>query len=133
MRYGNRKEMKEKYKKLLRLLAVLERSVVLVEGKRDKKALEELGCRRVITVSGRVRDVCESLEGEQGRVVIATDLDRSGNELARMAREELEAHSLGADSETRVLLARILKMRYFEDAKRRYDEFIEEVETSKIG
>ena len=124
--------MKEKYKKLLRLLAMLRGSVVLVEGKRDKKALEELGCRRVITVSGRVRDVCESLRGEEGRVVIATDLDRSGNELARMAREELEGCSLGADSETRVLLARILKIRYFEDAKRGFDEFVEEAEKMNL-
>ncbi len=131
MRYGNKKQLREKYKKLQRLLEKMERSVVLVEGKRDKNALEKLGCRRVITISGRVRDVCESLDGEH-EAVIATDLDRRGNELARRAREELEGCSVRADSETRVLLARILKIKYFEDAKRGFDEFMEEVEKNQI-
>jgi 5S rRNA maturation endonuclease (ribonuclease M5) len=126
VRYGNKRELREKYKKLRRLLQKMEESVVLVEGKRDKKALEKLGCPRVITVSGRVRDVCETLRNED-RVIIATDLDRRGNEIARKAREELEGCSVTADSETRVLLARILKIRYFEDAKRGFDEFMEEV------
>lgn len=132
MKYGNRKELKEKYKKLRRLLGKMEESVVLVEGKRDKNALEQLGMGRVITISGRIRDVCGSLEGEKRNVVIATDLDRRGNEMARRAREELEGCSLNADSETRVLLARILKIRYFEDAKRGFDEFMKEVEANKL-
>ncbi len=131
VRYGNRKQLREKYKKLTRLLRKMEDSVVLVEGKRDKSALEKLGCTRVITVSGRIRDVCGTLGGED-EVIIATDLDRRGNEMARMAREELEGCSVSADSETRVLLARILKIRYFEDAKRGFDEFMEEVERNQL-
>jgi len=131
VKYGNKRQLREKYKKLRRLLDKMERSVVLVEGKRDKSALEKLGCRRVITISGRIRDVCESLDGEHV-VIIATDLDRRGNEMARRAREELEGCSVRADGETRVLLARILKIRYFEDAKRGFDDFMEEVEKNQI-
>lgn len=126
VKYGNERELRKKYKKLQRLLEKMEKSVVLVEGKRDKNALKQLGCNRVITISGRIRDVCETLRGED-KVIIATDLDRRGNEMARKAREELEGCSVSADSETRVLLARILKIRYFEDAKRGFDEFMEEV------
>ncbi len=70
--------------------------------------------------------MCESLSGEERDVVIVTDLDRRGNEMAREAREELERYSVRADCETRVLLARILKIKYFEDVKRGYDEFMEE-------
>ena len=131
MRYGNKRELKEKYKKLRRLLRKMEKSVILVEGKRDRNALERLGCDRVITISGRIRNVCESLEGEDGRIIVFTDLDRRGNEMARKAREELEGCSLEVDCETRVLLARILKIRYFEDAKRGFDDFMEEIEKIK--
>ncbi len=132
MKYGNKRELRDKYKKLRRLLEKMEESVVLVEGKRDKGAFEQLGLVRVITIAGRIRDVCESLAGEEMEVVIATDLDRRGNEMARKAREELERCSLAADSETRVLLARILKIRYFEDVKRGFDEFMKEVEANQL-
>jgi len=127
VKYGKRAEMRKKYKALQRLLRLIENRVVLVEGKRDKKALEELGCRRVITISGRVRRVCESLRQEAEPIVIATDLDESGNELARMIREELEGLSLSVDNETRVHLARVLRIKHFENAKRGFDGFIEEI------
>ncbi len=119
--------MRKKYKTLQRLLRLIENRVVLVEGKRDKKALEELGCRRVITISGRARNVCESLRYETEPIVIATDLDESGNELARMVKEELEGLSLSADDETRIRLSKVLRIKHFENAKRGFDDLIEEI------
>ena len=125
MKYGNSREIREKHKKLDRLLAKMRNGVVLVEGKRDKIAFGKLGIEAV-TVSGRIRGACEILAEEKRDIVIATDLDARGNEMARELTEELERYSIRADNESRVLLARILKMKYFEDVKRRYDEFIEE-------
>lgn len=127
MKYGNGREIREKHKKLGRLLAKMRKGIVLVEGKRDKNAFEKLGIKAV-AVSGRIRSACESLDGEKRDVIIATDLDRRGNEMARELTGELERYSIRADNESRVLLARILKMKYFEDVKRRYDEFMEEFE-----
>lgn len=128
MKYGNSREIRERRKKLGMLLGRMRKGVVLVEGKRDKAAFEKLGFENVITVSGRIRGACEKLAGEERDVIIATDLDRRGNEMARELVDELERYSLRADGETRILLARILKMKYFEDVKRRYDEFMEEFE-----
>jgi len=125
VKYGNRKEVREKHRKLDRLLAKMKKGVVIVEGKRDKNAFGMLGIEAV-TASGRIRGACESLSDEKRDVIIATDLDRRGNEMARALREELERYSIRADNESRVLLARILKMKYFEDVKRKYDEFMEE-------
>ena len=130
MKYGNSKEIKEKHKMLGRLLAKMKNGVVLVEGKRDKNAFEKLGIEAV-TVSGRIRGACESLADEERDIIIATDLDARGNEMARELTGELERYSIRADNESRVLLARILKMKYFEDVKRRYDEFMEEFEKTR--
>ncbi len=51
MKYGNEKQVKEKYKKLRRLLEKMKEGVVLVEGKRDRSAFEKLGVKQVITIS----------------------------------------------------------------------------------
>ncbi len=115
-----KKKNKKDVKKLELLIRKMQESCVLVEGKRDKIALEKLGCEDVIAVSGRTRQLRNLVKAK--KIIVATDLDRKGNELARMIREEMEG-MVKVDSETRVQLARLLEMKYFEDAKRRYDEF----------
>ncbi len=130
LKYGNSRQLREKHKRLNRLLAKMKKGVVIVEGKRDKSAFGKLGIEAV-TASGRIKNACESLSGEKRDVIIATDLDRRGNEMARSLREELERYSIRADGETRILLARILKIRYFEDVKRGFDEFMEELDKTR--
>ncbi len=117
-----KKKNKKDVKKLELLIRKMQESCVLVEGKRDKIALEKLGCEDVIAVSGRTRQLRNLVKAK--KIIVATDLDRKGNELARMIREEMEG-MVKVDSETRIQLARLLEMKYFEDAKRRYDEFYE--------
>jgi len=117
-----KKKSKTDAKKLERLIKKLQENCVLVEGKRDKMALQKLGCEEVIAVSGRTRQLRDIIKCS--KIIIATDLDRRGNELARRVREEMEG-LVKVDSETRIHLARLLELKYFEDAKRRYDEFYE--------
>ncbi|MFH1222319.1 MAG: toprim domain-containing protein [Candidatus Micrarchaeota archaeon] len=114
--------------RLEQLLAQLKQNLVLVEGKRDKAALEALGCKDVIAVAGRKNQLREIISAK--KVVVATDLDAAGNELAALIRGELEGSS-SVDCETRVLLARLLQMRYFEDAKRKYKEFYERLNENR--
>lgn len=119
-------EIKDRLKRLRKLLGQLKDSWVFVEGKKDKQALEKLGIKNVLTISGNLRLSCDKVKTE--RVFVLTDLDRRGDELARAARDELEARSIKADLEVRKMLAHTLRIRYFEDAKRAYDELIEEGE-----
>lgn len=126
MRYG--RNLKEKHKKLQRLLEKMKEGVVLAEGKRDMRAFRELGIDNVIATSGRIRSACGKLSGEEREVIIATDIDARGKEMADELKDELERYSIRADIRTRVLLAGLLKIKYFEDVKRGYDEFIEELE-----
>ncbi len=113
-------EKEEKLKKLEKLLAKLKGECVFVEGIRDKAALKKLGFEHILTISGNLRLSCRKVHA--GRVFVLTDLDRRGDQLAKMAREELESCSIKADLEARKHLAYLLNIRFFEDAKRAYDE-----------
>lgn len=114
-------------KRLGRLMQRIRDGWVFVEGRRDKEALEKLGCTKVLTISGTLRSACAKLEGKADSVVVLTDLDRRGDELARLAAQELEGCSIAADLETRKKLAGILRLRYFEDAKRKHDKLMEDI------
>ncbi|MEM2909288.1 MAG: hypothetical protein QW590_03940 [Candidatus Bilamarchaeaceae archaeon] len=117
--------MKEKDAKRLEcLIRILKNNCVLVEGKRDKEALNSLGCSDAIPISGRIRQLREFIKAK--KVIVATDLDRRGNQLAAMIKSELEGSAI-VDCETRILLGRLLKLKYFEDIGRKYAEFCKEV------
>lgn len=125
-------EARKTLKKLRQLLAHIKESWVFAEGQKDRRALERLGCTRVLTISGNLHSACEKVRGKAEEVVVLTDLDRRGDELAKLARGELERYSIRAELETRRKLAGILKLRYFEDADRKYEELMEEMKDKRI-
>jgi 5S rRNA maturation endonuclease (ribonuclease M5) len=126
---GNRKDrLKQRLKRLGRILSELRQGRVFVEGRKDKAALERLGCTRVKTISGNLRKSCAELDEDVGEVIVLTDLDRRGDELLLAAKAELEAASKTADTETRRRLAGILRLRNFEDAYRKYEKFVKDAE-----
>ena len=115
----------ESEKKLKKALAQIKETLVLVEGKRDKTALEALGCKSVLAVAGRKNQLRELVKDK--KVIVMTDLDKPGNELAKMIRGELEG-AAKVDCETRRVFGEVLKLKYFEDIKRKYEKFCEEGE-----
>lgn len=121
-------EVKERLKKLDRILDALRDSWVLAEGQKDRKALGGLGIRKVLTISGNLRASCAALGRENAdKAYVLSDLDRRGDELAIRARDELGSHSIVADTGTRLELAHLLRIRHFEDAMRAYDKLKEEM------
>jgi len=123
-------ETEDRLRLLEKLLERLKAGWIFVEGQKDRRALQGLGLRNVLTISGNLRQSCQRLaEGDKpGKVYVLTDLDRRGDELAVRARDELEACSMRADLEVRKGLARMLNIRNFENAKRAYDKLKEESE-----
>jgi 5S rRNA maturation endonuclease (ribonuclease M5) len=122
-------EINERLKKLKHLLEQLQDSWVLTEGLRDKEALRRLGITKVLTISGNLRQSCERLSARDvDKAYVLSDLDRRGDELAKSARDELEARSIKADLEMRRKLAHLLRIRNFEDAARAYEKLKEEGE-----
>jgi 5S rRNA maturation endonuclease (ribonuclease M5) len=125
--------------KAIERLALFEKAIaklrgqwILVEGQRDRKALAELGMENILTVSGNLGKSCDFLErsGAQ-KAYVLTDLDRRGHELAKRAREELEARSIGADLEVRAQIARSLRIKNIENASRAYQRLKEEIEENR--
>jgi 5S rRNA maturation endonuclease (ribonuclease M5) len=112
-------------KKLEIILEKLKGEWIFVEGLKDKEALKKLGFQNILTISGNLRQSCRRVEAE--KVYVLTDLDRRGDQLAKMAVDELESNSIRADLEVRKKLAFLLRIRFFEDACRAYEELKGEI------
>ncbi len=71
---------------------------VLIEGRKDENALKELGINgNFIKVSGsglKLFEIAEIATQSSSRVVILTDFDRKGNQLAKRLSEDIQ--SLGS-------------------------------------
>ncbi len=111
--------------KLEKLLEKLRGECVFVEGLKDKEALENLGFRNILTISGNLRQSARKVDAD--KVFVLTDLDRRGDQLARMAKDELESNSVRAELEARKQLAFLLRIKFFEDAYRAYEELKGEI------
>lgn len=124
-RYSSREYIKErKEKELRRILAELKRGSLLVEGKKDKKALEEIGCARVFMLNRRVEEVCKSLSRKGiEEIIVLTDMDRTGDRLCREAEELLVAYRIRTDTMMRRRLGGLLNLRRFENVKEKLNEF----------
>ncbi len=70
---------------------------ILIEGKKDEEALRELGIQgKFIRVSGsslNLSEIAYSVTRSSSKVIILTDFDRKGNQLAK--RLHVEIQSLG--------------------------------------
>ena len=117
-------------KTLDRLLLDIREEIIFVEGLRDKKALGQMGCKNIMTISGNLRKRCEELNLSKNvsKVIVLTDMDRRGEQLAKAAKEELESHSIIAELDTRKRLASLLGLRFFEDAHRKYMDLVRIIE-----
>ena len=129
----------------------LENSVVLVEGKKDQYALEPyvtvrrkagsktrhntcseaaVGGGKIVQISaGRLKTAGERLakEGIQS-VIILTDRDSAGEELAMRASDELRGYGITCDLETRKRLMAILRLSFVENFEKKYIEKIQEID-----
>ncbi|MBD3398427.1 hypothetical protein GF412_04350 [Candidatus Micrarchaeota archaeon] len=123
-------ERKAQEKELSKLMEKLEESVVLVEGKKDERALAPyIKEGRILQASGKLRTACERASGEHVKeVVVLTDRDKAGEELARMAEEELGRYGIRADLETRKRLLAILRITHVENFAKKYEEKKQELE-----
>jgi 5S rRNA maturation endonuclease (ribonuclease M5) len=82
-----------------------ERYPVLVEGKRDVRALKRLGIRNVVSLAGkRYADIPDILEGRSEGAVLLYDLDPHGERINRKIRELLRSQGFHVIEEFREYL-----------------------------
>ena len=92
---------------------------VIVEGRKDKEALEALGAGNVFCLNHRpVYEVAEEVAARSRKVVILTDLDREGKKLYGKLRTHLQLLGVEVDNYFREFLLRKTKIRQIEGLRR---------------
>lgn len=80
---------------------------VLVEGRKDRRALESLGVQDVVELN-RGLSILETLEALQGQsVVLLTDLDREGKALRRRLLKLMSMYGIRENPRPREILAKM--------------------------
>ena len=87
-------------------------AVLIVEGKKDARALGLLGIKGdIITLSKGLSIVAfaEQISHKHAKAIVLTDWDRKGGQLARMLRDALNANGVQVDEGIRTQLAVLSK------------------------
>jgi 5S rRNA maturation endonuclease (ribonuclease M5) len=109
--------MREKQaEELLEIIARLRESnhkfPVIVEGRKDERALRKMGLSGVVLrldKGNSIFNFCEDLTGRYEKVVILTDWDRKGGRLARALRDGLKANGVSYDDDFRRQIAFLVR------------------------
>ncbi|MBO8175402.1 MAG: hypothetical protein H0Z18_09110 [Thermococcus sp.] len=102
----------ENYKRFELLIDKLREfdGAIIVEGLRDEVALRKLGVRaEIIRLSRLPLSEVALIASQYHEVMILTDLDRKGEELAKKLTQYLEGYKCRVDTETRRELKMIAK------------------------
>ena len=88
--------------KIIEILEELKEKVVIVEGKKDEKALKSLGVKNIIAINGkplyRIMEIALKVKEE---LVILTDFDKKGREIEKRLKTLLQKHGENTNSKLR--------------------------------
>jgi 5S rRNA maturation endonuclease (ribonuclease M5) len=113
--------------------ASVEGAAIIVEGVRDERSLRDLGVEGPIVRASRrpALEVAEEAARDYRVVVILTDWDRAGEELARKMELHLQGTGSKVDIETRERLKRMVR-REIKDVES-LSRFVERVRVETYG
>lgn len=97
---------------------------IVVEGKRDKRALERLGMQRVISLDKPLFAMVEEIAAREEEVVILTDLDRKGKELYGKLKKDFVTHGVRVDNHFREFLQQKTRISHIEGLKTYIDRLM---------
>lgn len=101
---------------------------IIVEGRNDKKALQELGLDNIFTLNLPLFKIVERISGKE--VVILTDLDKKGRELYRRIQHDCIHHGIKINNKLRHFLFRETELSHIEGLPT-YLKNVEEKELKK--
>jgi 5S rRNA maturation endonuclease (ribonuclease M5) len=130
------RKLQRKQKLLNRVLKELgERGKpILVEGKRDKAALERIGVRnRIFLINLTPDELCKRISKVADEAVILTDFDETGEKLGKRVEEALYSYSVLPNTEVRRKLRYLLGVYNFEEIDRKMEEFKKKIEGDTNG
>ena len=105
---------------LKELLDKIKDKTVIVEGKRDKKALSYFNFTKIITINHGLFETAEEISKTNNEVIILTDFDKEGRLIARKLGLFLQSFSCKVDRQSRRkigLLFSKLKIKNVEELK----------------
>ncbi len=88
--------------------------LIVVEGKKDKKALETFGIRNIHKLKGPIYKNIEEISDKNKEVVILTDLDPEGRKLFSRLNSRLQERGIKVDNSFREFLFKETKLRQIE-------------------
>ena len=90
-------------------------TLVIVEGKKDKIALEKFGIKNIVTLSKKpLYQIVEETANSNDECIILTDLDKKGKELYGKLNSDLQKHGVKVNNEFRNFLFKHTKLRQIE-------------------
>ena len=89
--------------------------LVIVEGKKDKKALQSLGIKNIIELNKRpLFEIIDYISSNNKDCIILTDLDKKGKQLYGKLNSGLQRFGVRVDNKFRNFLFRYSKIRQIE-------------------
>ncbi len=89
--------------------------LVIVEGKKDRKALERFGIKNVAELNKKpLFEIIENISSKSKNCIILTDLDRKGRELYGKLNSGLQQFGVKIDNNFRNFLFKNTKLRQIE-------------------
>lgn len=88
---------------ILEAIGKVKKKRILVEGKKDKKALERLGCTKISTLEDKALfEVVEAITEKE--IVLLTDLDSEGKKLYAQLKKMFAQRGVMIDDSLRLVL-----------------------------
>ncbi len=81
-----------------------ETTAVLVEGNRDRLALEYFRVKNIVTISKPLYEIVEEISSEYKKCILLLDLDKAGNKLYKRLKDDLQKYGVKIDSKFRSFL-----------------------------
>ncbi len=89
--------------------------LVIVEGKKDRIALQKLGINNIIELSKKpLFQIVEEVSNNNDECIILTDLDKKGKEIYGKLNSDLQKHGVKIDNKFREFLFKHTKIRQIE-------------------
>jgi 5S rRNA maturation endonuclease (ribonuclease M5) len=90
-------------------------SIIIVEGIKDKRALEKLRIKNIVTLSKKpLFSIIEDLSGKNKTITILTDFDKKGKELFGKLNSGLQRLGVKVDNSFREFLQKNTKLSHIE-------------------
>jgi len=110
MNYNNNDRLKLHIEKIIN-----SNILVIVEGKKDKIALEKLGIKNIVELNKKpLFQIAEDISASNEECIILTDLDKKGKEIYGKLNHDLQKNGVKVNNKFREFLFKYTKLRQIE-------------------